>query len=280
MDAFSPSATTRTFALLGDPVAHSLSPTFQNAALRHCGLDAVYVALRCDAQAVGPLIRALVRAGGGGNVTVPHKSAAAQCLEVVTEAVLRTGACNTFWSDDGVLCGDNTDVAGFRHATRLLMPSLAGTRVLVLGAGGAAAAALHALLEDDVAHVTLINRSPDRARALAARYTDAEDRIAVVTSVVELEGKSFDLVTNATAAGLRDDDPLPLDLHVLRRCGVALDLVYRASGTTEWTRHARSIGVSAADGRELLLGQGAAAFERWFGRPAPLDVMRAALPGV
>ena len=116
-----PGATTRLFLLLGDPVEHSLSPRFQNAAIRAAGIDATYAALRCDAQSVPHLIRALGRAGGGGNVTVPHKTIAAQCIERPTDAVTRTGACNTFWGDEGVVCGDNTDVAGFAHAAAQLV---------------------------------------------------------------------------------------------------------------------------------------------------------------
>jgi shikimate dehydrogenase len=94
----------------------------------------------------------------------------------------------------------------------------------------------------------------------------------------DLRQQEFDLVVNATAAGIADGDPLPLDLATLGRTGAALDLVYRADGTTPWTTHARQLGVAAADGREMLLGQGSAAFQRWFGIPAPVDVMRAALP--
>jgi shikimate dehydrogenase len=278
MTGFMPSATTRILTLLGDPVDHSLSPSFQNAALRHCGIDAVYVALRCDAASVAPLIRALCRGGGGGNVTAPHKKAAAACIEQPTDAVRRTGVCNTFWAEDGVICGDNTDVAGFAQAAQLLLPELRGARVLVIGAGGSAAAALCALLDARVHHISIINRSPERATLLARRLDADAAVLHVVPSTQDLGQDVYDLVVNATTAGLSDDDPLPLDLTVLARAGAALDLVYRAEGTTPWTRHARQLGVAAADGREMLLGQGSAAFQRWFAIPAPVDVMRAAFP--
>jgi shikimate dehydrogenase len=278
MTGFTPSATTRILALLGDPVAHSLSPAFQNAALRHCGIDAVYVALRCDADAVPALIRALCLAGGAGNVTIPHKRAAAACIERPTAALRRTGACNTFWAEGDIVCGDNTDVAGFHQAARLLLPELKGARVLLLGAGGAAAAALCALLDARVNHVSLLNRSQQRA-TLLARQLDADTAVLhVVPPAADLRQQEFDLVVNATAAGLADADPLPLDLATILRAGAALDLVYRADGTTPWTTHARQLGIAAADGREMLLGQGTAAFQRWFGTAAPVDVMRAALP--
>ncbi|HEX2166197.1 MAG TPA: shikimate dehydrogenase [Longimicrobiales bacterium] len=270
-------AATRLFVLLGDPVGHSVSPLFQNAALRERGIDAVYTALGCDRQSVGPLIRALCRANGGGNVTIPHKAAAAECIERPSPQVTRTGACNTFWGEDGVVCGDNTDVEGFRHAASQLHPDLNGVRSLIIGAGGAAAAAACALIDSGAASITLINRSPDRARVLASRL-DPDGRIVnVITSVHDVAGASFDLVVNASAAGLRDDDPVPFDLSTLARTGAAIDVVYRQSGSTPFVRHARRLGIRAADGTEMLIAQGASAFARWFGGEPPLDVMRNAL---
>jgi shikimate dehydrogenase len=270
-----PDALTRTFAVLGDPVAHSLSPRIHNAAIRSLGLNAVYVALRCTAAGVAPLMRALGEAGGGGSVTVPHKPAAAGALDRPTDLVLRTGACNAFWMEAGLLCGDNTDVAGFRHAARRLVPTLRGTSVLVLGAGGAAAAALCALIDEEAAAITLLNRDPARATALAARL-DPRHLAVEVAGPRDAAGREFDLVVNATSLGLGADDPLPCDLSRVRTRAV-LDLVYHAGGVTPWVRAARALGVAAEDGSEMLLAQAAVAFRHWFGLEAPLDVMRAAL---
>src|SRR5690606_18681386 len=135
-------ARTRPIVLLGDPVAHSFSPVFQNEAFRAAGVDGVYFALRCDEAAFPGLLRGIALGGGGGNVTVPHKERAAALLDMQTSAVSRTGACNTFWSEKGRICGDNTDVAGFDAAVRRLIGSPAGSRVLIGGAGGSAGAAL------------------------------------------------------------------------------------------------------------------------------------------
>jgi shikimate dehydrogenase len=272
-----PTAATRLFLLLGDPVAHSVSPTFQNAALRERGIDAVYAALQCDRQSIGPLIRALCRANGGGNVTVPHKAAAAECIERPTAHVTRTGACNTFWGENGTVCGDNTDVEGFRHAATRLLPDLHGTSSLIIGAGGAGAAAACALMDAGAASITLINRSPDRARVLAARLDPAGATLRVITSVNDMAGARPDLVVNASAAGMRDSDALPFDLDVLAGAGAAIDIVYRRDRPTPFVRHARKLGIPAIDGTEMLLAQGAAAFARWFGGAPPIDVMREAL---
>jgi shikimate dehydrogenase len=274
---YSPTAATRLFMLLGDPIEHSLSPVFQNAIMRARGIDAVYAALRCDRQSVGPLIRALSRAGGGGNVTVPHKAAAAECIERPTGHVTRTGACNTFWGENGSVCGDNTDVAGFRHAASRLIPDLAGVTSLIIGAGGAAAAAACALMDAGAARLTIINRSPDRARLLVARLDPQGSRVRMITSVHELAGEGADLVVNASSIGLRDDDQIPLDLSTLAHTRAVLDVLYRRHGPTPFVRHARRLGIPASDGTEMLLAQGAAAFARWFGGAPPIEPMREAL---
>ena len=271
---------TRVLALLGDPVSHSLSPAFQNAALRALGLDALFVALRCGADDLPGLLRGIARGGGGGNVTVPHKALAARTVERPSDAVVRTGACNAYWLEDRAIHGDNTDVAGAAAAVAALLGrEPAGARVLLLGAGGAASAALCALADERCERIVIANRTPERARALAERFRTPGVRIDVVDGADALTGERFDLAVNSTSLGLRGDDPLPLDPDAARvAVGAALDLVY-ARGETRWVREMRARGLPAADGKEMLLQQGAAAFRRWWGMEPPLDVMRAALGG-
>lgn len=269
---------TRLFALLGDPVSHSLSPVFQNAAFRAARVDGVYVALRCTSDTLPGLMRGIARAGGGGNVTVPHKEAAREVVERATAAAARTGACNTFWYEAGSLCGDNTDVAGFRAALRELIPTAAGARVLLLGAGGAARAALAALEEEGGATVTVLARTAGRAAALRDRFGTGRLSVRVAESVRDVRGQDFDLLVNATPLGLRPGDPLPLELSALGSIGAVLDMVYGAE-PTPWVASARALGIPAADGIPMLIAQGAAAFERWWGVPAPVEAMREALRG-
>jgi shikimate dehydrogenase len=266
---------TRVLALLGDPVSHSLSPVIQNAACVEAGMDGVYIAVRCTADDLVGFMRGLSRAGGGGNITLPHKERAAAVVDVPSDAVRRTGACNTFWGGpDGRVHGDNTDVDGFRRALASFLEGPAsGMRVLLLGAGGAARAALMGLLEDGVDQVVLFNRSPERARAVARRIGGAHARVAGL--VEELRGQSFDLVVNATRLGLAPDDPSPVDFEMLSRAGAAMDLVYR-DGATAFLRAAEAFGVRATDGAEILVQQGAASFDCWWGGPAPVEAMRAA----
>jgi shikimate dehydrogenase len=172
------SAETRVFALVGDPVAHSLSPIIQNAAMRDLGLDGVYGALRSNQEDMAGFVRGLARAGGGGNVTLPHKEKAATVVDISSTAVRRTGACNTFWMKDGAIHGDNTDVEGFSRALLdFLGMGPEGYRVLVLGAGGAARACLVALMDGDVEEIHLLNRTRDRARAVARRIGGEKVRV-------------------------------------------------------------------------------------------------------
>jgi len=269
-------AATRVLTLLGDPVGHSASPEIQNAAFAHAGVDGVYVAVRCAGDDLQGFMHGLARAGGGGNVTLPHKEKAASVLDVRSEAVRRTGACNTFWGGpDGKVHGDNTDVDGFQRALRLFIGGNAkGLRVLLLGGGGAARAALHGLLEEGADQVLLYNRTQERARAVARRLGGPRTRVVPIFR--ELEGESFDLVVNATRLGLDPDDATPLDLEILHRAGAAMDLVY-GRHTTAFVRSAEAAGVRVTDGLEMLVQQGAASFERWWGRDAPVDVMRDAV---
>ena len=266
---------TRVLTLLGDPVGHSLSPVIQNAAFREAGVDGVYVALRCEASDLVGFMRGIGRAGGGGNITLPHKAKAASFLDERSEAVRRTGACNTFWGSDGKVCGDNTDVEGFRRALRhFLERSPAGFRVLLLGAGGAARATLVALLDEGVEDVLLLNRSTERARAVAMRI--GGERVRVAEAPRAIEDSIFDLVVNATRLGLAPGDRLPLDLGHLARAGAVMDLVY-GPDTTQFVESAERLGIRAVDGGEMLVQQGAVAFERWWGEPGPVDAMRSAL---
>ncbi|MGH7482808.1 MAG: shikimate dehydrogenase family protein [Longimicrobiales bacterium] len=275
--AGAPASTTRVYALLGDPVRHSLSPRIQNAAIAAGRIDAVYVALRCAQEDVPGLLRGLARAGGGGNVTVPHKSLAAHVIDAPTEAVRRTGACNTFWLADGAIQGDNTDVAAFTHAAAALIGPLEGRVAVVLGAGGAASAAVCALLDGGASSVEVRNRTHARARALLDRYQDPRLRLGPPNAPLP---EPLDLVVNATPLGLQASDPLPAPVAELAGAGVGalLDLVY-APGGTAWVRTAREQGIPAHDGTGMLLAQATLAFERWFGlRPDPRAMRDACAP--
>jgi shikimate dehydrogenase len=259
--------------LLGHPVRHSLSPTFQNAALRSVGVPLTYEALDISPAELGATMRALRHERAAGNVTIPHKEAVAALCDRRTAIAERAGAVNTFWVDrDGALVGDNTDVGGFEHlASRVLEREPRALRVAVLGAGGASAAVLAAVERWPGCEITLQNRSAERRDALAARF-------AVVTRtgadpVTAVQGCG--MVVNTTPIGM-SDEAFPVAVEALEPGTAVVDLVYRRGGTP-WVRAAKARGLRAEDGLPMLLEQGALAFERWLGIPAPREVMRHAV---
>ncbi|MEP6589647.1 MAG: hypothetical protein ABJC19_00560 [Gemmatimonadota bacterium] len=262
-------AGTRLFAVLGDPVRHSLSPRFQNAAFRAAGIDATYVALATTAADVEPLMRTLAANGGGGNVTIPFKSIAAAVTANASARVRTLGAANLFGSDASGLCLGNTDVDGILAALDAI-GGAAGPWCIV-GTGGSARAAAGAAMERGVS-IAVKSRDPARATAFG--------EWATARGLALADPDACRVVINATPQGLQDDDPMPLDPARLDGCEAVLDLTYRAEGTTAWVRACRAHGLNAADGREVLVHQGAASWALWFPeqRP-PLDVMRAALDG-
>ena len=258
--------------LLGDPVAHSLSPIFQNAALRAAGISLNYEAVRVRAADLAQTMRDLVRERGAGNVTIPHKLAAFGLCTRKTEVAKRAAAVNTFWTEAGELAGDNTDVGGFDSAARsLLGDATDGARVVLLGAGGGAAAVLAAVEQWPKASVAIIARNPLRARELASRFAD----VARVEMALERGVAGATLIVNSTPVGLRDDT-MPYELSLLAPETAVFDLVYRKGGTA-WVKAARERGLRAADGLQMLLEQGALSFQRWFGVQPDREAMARSL---
>jgi shikimate dehydrogenase len=247
-----------------------------NAAIAAVGLDAAFLALRATAETFPAVARGLVAAGGALNITVPHKRAAAALLDVPSDLVRRTGACNTVWGEYGALAGDNTDVAAVASEAAALSRGLPVRRAVVLGTGGSARAAAVAIA-DAWPGAEIAVRSRNAARGEAFVQWAGEAGVGCWVWGVT-EPASVDLVVNATPLGLVSTDPLPIDAGVLERLhpSALLDLVY-ARGETPLVRAARSLGISAADGRGVLVAQGAVAFERFFGVRAPVEVMRAAV---
>jgi shikimate dehydrogenase len=263
----------RRLVLLGHPVAHSLSPRCQSAALRAAGLNVAYDALDIAPDALADVLRRLLAEGTAGNVTVPHKEPVARICDDLTPIAKRIGAVNVFWVDDGRLIGDNTDAGGFAAASIALRgaPVAPGRSVGVLGAGGAAAAVLAALGEWPSVDVRVWNRHPARAETLAKRFGVR----AVATKQEAVRG--VDLVVNATSIGLGSAEH-PVDVGMLSAGTDVIDLVY-SPNETSWVRAARAAGHRASDGLEMLIEQGALAFERWFDRPPDRAAMwRAVAP--
>jgi shikimate dehydrogenase len=309
-------ASTRLCAVLGHPIRHSASPTMHNAALAALRLNWRYFA----ADVSPPDLRAAIAGAkamgfAGLNLTVPHKTAALEILDVLDEKARLLGAVNTVVFETPGPDGDwipvgrapaqegrdaspghlpvrsrgcNTDAGGLARSLKEdfqwpedvapgLRPDskLRGASVLLLGAGGAARAAALQLAEEGVASLFLVNRTAARAAQLAA---EVAARFPAVNIIQALPRDPVDLVINATSLGLKADDPTPLDEDWLksRRPLRAYDVVY-LSAETPFLRAARDAGCQTANGLGMLLYQGAAALELWTGLPAPVEIMRAAL---
>lgn len=257
--------------IIGHPIAHSLSPVFQNAALQALQLPLRYEALDVAPSALRDTMMRLALEQAGGNVTIPHKEAVA-AMARCSPLAERVGAVNTFWHHDGELVGHNTDVAGASATIAALQPDgVHNIRCALLGAGGSAAAVLMALHEAGCAEISVAARTPARAHQLAERIGVRIDVVSDADAAV----RGAALVINATPIGLRDD-AMPIAPEQLASNASVFDLVYRRGGTP-WVRACRAAGHRAEDGQRMLLEQGAAAFTCWTGMTAPRDVMQRAL---
>ncbi len=261
--------------IIGSPVAHSLSPAIQGAALAAAGLDATYERWETPVEALPDRVASLrQRDCLGANVTIPHKQAVLPLLDDIAPLAAAIGAVNTIVNTvvDGEsrLTGHNTDGAGFVAALREAGFEPNGTRILLVGAGGAARGIAFALREAGAA-VAISNRTPERAEALAA----AADAAAVP---FEAPPHPCDCVVNCTSAGMHGsgaEHVTPFDPTAAAPGTLIVDIVY-APAETPLLRAARAAGMPVLGGLPMLIHQGALAFELWTGRPAPLDAMRTA----
>ena len=259
----------RRLVLLGHPVSHSISPRFQNAALKAAGIPLTYELIDVAPESLDDMVASLALEHGAGNVTIPHKEQfALRCARLMPVAQ-RVGAVNVFWHEQGELVGDNSDVGGAELVIRLLLGDrLAGARVAVIGAGGGAAAVLCALERCGVAEARVYNRDMPRARALVNRF-------APLARAAESMGDAVahaTLVVNTTPQGLHAGDAMPVEIEALPPGAAIFDLAY-AQGETAWVKAGRKAGHRAADGEGMLVEQGAIAFERWFGFEPDRNVM-------
>jgi len=265
-----------TLAVLGDPVAHSLSPAMHNAAFASHGLDAVYLALRVEASQLAATLQG-ARAMGfrGVNLTVPHKEAALPLLDEVEDRAARVGAVNTVaFGEDGRAVGYNTDGPGFLWSLQELAGfSPAGCRALVAGAGGAARAVVAALAEAGAERVDVVNRTHSRAEAMLdalarAGFSHRGEALEPATSDEALH--HADLVVNCTTQGLWPDvDRMPPLVPAMMKPGaLVVDTIYNPR-PTRWLVEAARRGCRTLDGLGMLAGQAALAWEAWFGQAGP-----------
>jgi shikimate dehydrogenase len=258
-------------AVVGHPVAHSRSPDIHASFAAACGHAVDYVRVEAPLDAFVATVQAFAAEAGrdaarGCNVTVPFKGEAFAACARVSERARRAEAVNTLSFEAEGWVGDNTDGAGLvRDLEHNAGVALRGRRVLLLGAGGAAAGALDPLLAAQPAALVVANRTPDKARALVDRFADraAQLGVSLASAPLEAPGEPYDILINATAASLQADVP-PLPAGTLRPGALALDMMYgpKAAPFLQW---ARAQGAVARDGLGMLVEQAAEAWVTWFG---------------
>ncbi len=272
-----PSAATSVVGVIGDPVAHSLSPLLHNTAFAEMGLDWVSVGFRVGSGRTAEALAGAVAMGIRGlSVTMPHKAVAAHLVDDLSPLAARLGAVNCLVGGEAGWRGENTDGAGLVAALRRgdrFDP--AGRRCLVVGAGGAARSVVAALAGAGAAEIVVVNRSTERAQA-AVTLAGAVGRIGGAE-----DARDSDLVVNATpvgmaagGAGVPDSPPVtwPLDPSLLHTGQVVVDLIYHPAETV-WMEAAREQGASVANGLGMLVHQAALQLAAWTGAEPPLEAM-------
>ncbi|MEK3703852.1 shikimate dehydrogenase [Paenibacillus sp. FSL R7-0198] len=267
--------------VMGDPIAHSKSPAMHNAALQAAEVNGMYMPLHVHPDQLEAAVRGIVALGYRGvNVTIPHKEQVMQYLDVIDESARLIGAVNTIVNEGGTLTGYNTDGIGYvRSLKEEAVPELAGKRIAVLGAGGAARGVIYALALEKPERIHILNRTADRAIALASDLrghglgeisgSGMEDAATVLATA--------DIVINTTAAGMHPHvDEVPVDLTLIREGAAVSDLIYNPL-ETRLLRESRMRGCTVHGGLGMFVYQGAVAFEHWLGIPAPVETMRRAV---
>ncbi len=280
MKGHSISGTTGVCGVIGDPIEHTMSPAMHNAAFLETGVDFVYAAFHVTADELGEAIRGMRALGFRGlNVTIPHKVAVMAFLDKLDPLAEKIGAVNTIVNDDGVLTGFNTDASGAMRALAEGGIEIDGRKIVVLGAGGASRAVSLALA-DGGGRLTILNRREelDWAEELAARLSGL---FGGEIPALELTGDNLagalagaDLLVNTTSVGMSPQmGRTPVDAGLLHAGLAVFDIVYNPL-KTRLLQDAEAAGASTVAGIEMLAWQGALAFEKWTGRPAPAKLMR------
>lgn len=271
----------KTYCIIGDPVSHSLSPAMHNAAFKSLSLDNVYIAYRVAPRELRSAIESLRSIKVSGfNVTVPHKTAVLQYLDEVDDISRKAGAVNTVASYGGRFVGYNTDIHGFLQPLINHSMNFKGLSVLLFGAGGSARAVVTSLSGvDRISKLVIASRTYSKSLELS-RLAGGSGLTCSVSTIEEAKvmAKHFDLIVNATSVGLQSTESI-LGIEDIAGCNTVYDLVYRPV-MTKLIENARERGARVIYGYEMLVEQGAQAFEIWTGFKAPIAAMKKALFGI
>ena len=274
-------ASAKTYCIIGDPIHHSLSPAMHNAAFAAKGLNCTYIAFRVPQNELKESIESLRSINiAGFNVTTPHKTNVMRYLDELEPMAKKASAVNTVNNIEGIFRGYNTDVYGFIEPLHKRHVDFRGMHVLLIGSGGAARAVVVALAEENsIAKLVIANRDVQRAKELAT----LADRLGMKCEVVPFEkatafSPACDLIINATKLGMNNEPSVIDHLHI-QKGSIVYDIVYRPM-VTDLIENAKYAQASVVYGYEMLIEQGAKAFEIWTGLSAPRDAMKKNLLGI
>ena len=274
------SGSTAVYALIGDPIDHSLGPTIQNAAFRSTEIDAVYVALRVTRRSLRDAVKGL-RASGvkGFNVTAPHKVTVQPYLDMIDPLADAIGSVNTVINEKGKLRGYNTDGVGALRALEEAGVSPDGKSVLIFGAGGASRAITYTLAQH-ASSIRLVNRTFAKSKQLVLRIRRRFHIDVQCASISDRMLKDFveqsNIVVNASSMGMDGVSSPPVAVEWLRDDQCVFDIVYKPPHT-KLLELASLAGAKSVNGLDMLVNQGACAFELWTGKRAPIIEMRSAM---
>jgi len=273
---------TQHYAVIGDPIKHSKSPLMHNAGFAHLGLDAEYSAIHVKVEDIASFAERARTELNGFNVTVPHKYEIIPYLDEISDLSKLAGSVNTVTVRDGKLYGDTTDGFGLEIGIKEAFDiDIAGSAICFLGCGGAVQAVATHFAAQGIQKMFFVNRTVSKAQALIdtiGEQFDVEMGCCAPTdadAIAEFIAQSKVLV-QGTSFGLNDDDPAPIDLSLLTKGIAVYDMIYKQ---TALLKYAEENGNKFANGRSMLLHQGAKAFSIWTEQDAPVEVMRTALFG-
>ena len=269
----------KSFAVIGDPIDHSLSPNIHSAAFRELNLDESYIAYRIPRGELEEGIQGLKKINiTGFNVTIPHKIEMMKYLDKIDESCSIIGAVNTVSNNDGILKGYNTDMDGFLDAFKKKEIPVKDSKILLLGAGGAARAIVAAFAKEKAKKIKIANRTIEKAEKLSS----FSNNIGLESKPITIEQvrdsvRDYNIIVNATSLGLKNEPSL-ISFDGINEDTIVYDIVYMPMNTN-FIKDAKENGAKIIFGYEMLLGQAARAFEIWHDMKAPYNAMKRALLG-
>lgn len=264
------------YGVIGDPISHSLSPVMQEAAFRHCNIDAAYHAFHVPKNNLEQAVQGMKGLGVKGlNVTIPHKVDIMNFLDEIDPLAEKIGAVNTIVHEDGRLVGYNTDGEGYMQSLRpIIEKPTSSLRVLMIGAGGAAKGVAMTMASYGVKELVITNRTLSKAESLARECGEFTDSAAIPIKLAQAKLTEFDIIINTTSIGMTPDiDSMPLSLEMLGRNVIVSDLIYTPY-QTRFLLEAEKKGVKTLNGLGMFVNQGALSFEKWTGLEAPREIMK------